>query len=177
DSVHVERIVPVYKGISGVSQRRQREHTHELLALVDAAGLAAVYDVDPSYPRFEAMQEVHFPGSMEQAEAARRYFALEEFFALQLNVVWKRARLHEHEGRVLAKKTALLTDFYHSLPFDLTDAQKRSVKEVIHDMRLPHPMSRLLQGDVGSGKTFVAMCAMLLAVESGVQAALMAPTQ
>ncbi|MGB2010989.1 MAG: ATP-dependent DNA helicase RecG [Akkermansiaceae bacterium] len=177
DSVHVERIVPVYKGISGVPQRRQREHTHELLALVDAAGLAAVYDVDPSYPRFEAMQEVHFPGSMEQAEAARRYFALEEFFALQLNVVWKRARLHEHEGRVLAKKTALLTDFYHSLPFDLTDAQKRSVKEVIHDMRLPHPMSRLLQGDVGSGKTFVAMCAMLLAVESGVQAALMAPTQ
>jgi len=123
------------------------------------------------------MQEVHFPGSIEQAEAARRYFALEEFFALQLNVVWKRARHHEHEGRVLGKKTALLTQFYHSLPFDLTNAQKRSIKEVIADMRQPHPMSRLLQGDVGSGKTFVAMCAMLLAVDSGVQAALMAPTQ
>jgi ATP-dependent DNA helicase RecG len=78
---------------------------------------------------------------------------------------------------VLGKKTVLLTEFYHSLPFDLTDAQKRSVKEVIADMRQPHPMSRLLQGDVGSGKTFVAMCAMLLAVDSGAQAALMAPTQ
>ncbi len=150
---------------------------HELLAGIDVASFAPVYNVDPSYPREEAMQEVHFPGSIEQAEAARRYFALEEFFALQLNVVWKRARHHEHEGRVLGKKTALLTQFYHSLPFDLTNAQKRSIKEVIADMRQPHPMSRLLQGDVGSGKTFVAMCAMLLAVDSGVQAALMAPTQ
>ena len=177
DSVHLERIVPIYKGVSGIAQRHQREHTHHLLAGIDVASLAPVYNVDPSYPRYEAMQEVHFPGSMEQTEAARRYFALEEFFALQLNVVWKRARHHEHEGRVLGKKTVLLTEFYHSLPFDLTDAQKRSVKEVIADMRQPHPMSRLLQGDVGSGKTFVAMCAMLLAVDSGAQAALMAPTQ
>lgn len=177
DSVHLERIVPVYKSVSGVAQRRQREHVHSLLASIDQSSLAPVYDVDPSYPRNEAMQEVHFPNSSEQAQAAKRYFALEEFFALQLNVVWKRARHHEHEGRVLGKKTALLTEFYHSLPFDLTGAQKRSVKEIIGDMRSPHPMSRLLQGDVGSGKTFVAMCAMLLAVDSGVQAALMAPTQ
>ena len=177
DSVHLERIVPIYKGVSGIAQRHQRQHAHDLLAGIDVASFAPVYNVDPSYPREEAMQEVHFPGSIEQAEAARRYFALEEFFALQLNVVWKRARHHEHEGRVLGKKTALLTQFYHSLPFDLTGAQKRSIKEVIADMRQPHPMSRLLQGDVGSGKTFVAMCAMLLAVDSGVQAALMAPTQ
>ena len=177
DSVHLERIVPIYKGVSGIAQRHQRQYAHELLAGIDVASFAPVYNVDPSYPREEAMQEVHFPGSIEQAEAARRYFALEEFFALQLNVVWKRARHHEHEGRVLGKKTALLTQFYHSLPFDLTDAQKRSIKEVIADMRQPHPMSRLLQGDVGSGKTFVAMCAMLLAVDSGAQAALMAPTQ
>lgn len=177
DSVHLERIVPIYKGVSGVAQRRQREHIHDLLANMDLASLAPVYDVDPSYPRSEALQEVHFPDSIEQAQAAKRHFALEEFFALQLNVVWKRARHHEHEGRVLGKKTVLLTEFYNSLPFDLTDAQKRSVREIIHDMRLPHPMSRLLQGDVGSGKTFVAMCAMLLAVDSGAQAALMAPTQ
>jgi ATP-dependent DNA helicase RecG len=71
----------------------------------------------------------------------------------------------------------LLTAFYESLPFDLTGAQKRSVREIATDMRDEHPMNRLLQGDVGSGKTFVAMCAMLLAVESGSQAALMAPTQ
>ncbi len=177
ESIHLERIVPIYKGVAGVAQRRQREYVYKLLGGIDAAELRPIYDVDPSYPRQEAFHEVHFPESMEQVEAARRYFALEEFFALQLSVLWKRARYRENKGRVLGKKTTLLTAFYHSLPFDLTDAQKRSVKEVIQDMRHPYPMSRLLQGDVGSGKTFVAMCAMLLAVDSGVQAALMAPTQ
>ncbi len=177
ESIHLERIVPIYKGISGIPQRRQRIHAYELLRAVDPESLAPVYDVDPSYPRHEALLEAHFPESQQQADAARRYFALEEFFALQLSVVWKRAQVRAHQGRVLGKKTELLTRFYKSLPFDLTDAQKRSVKEVIADMRSPHPMSRLLQGDVGSGKTFVAMCSMLMAVDSGVQAALMAPTQ
>lgn len=177
ESIHLERIVPIYKGISGVAQRRQREYAYHLLKHIDPASLAALYDVDPSYPRHEALKEVHFPENIEQTEAARRYFALEEFFLLQLSVVWKRAQFRAHNGRVLGQKTKLLTEFYHSLPFDLTGAQKRSVKEIIADMRSPHPMSRLLQGDVGSGKTFVALCAMLLAVDSGVQAALMAPTQ
>lgn len=177
ESIHLERIVPIYKGVSGVAQRRQREYAYKLLKQIDPTSLKPAYDVDPSYPRHEALSEVHFPENMEQVDAARRYFALEEFFLLQLNVAWKRAKIRAHEGRVLGLKTSLLTAFYHSLPFDLTSAQKRSVKEVVSDMRSPHPMSRLLQGDVGSGKTFVAMCAMLLAVESGVQAALMAPTQ
>jgi len=177
ESIHLERIVPIYKGVGGVAQRRQREYAYKLLGGIDISEISPIYDVDPSYPRHEALREVHFPESLEQAEAARRYFALEEFFALQLSVLWKRARYRENKGRVLGKKTTLLTAFYHSLPFDLTEAQKRSIKEVIQDMRHPYPMSRLLQGDVGSGKTFVAMCAMLLAVDSGVQAAIMAPTQ
>jgi ATP-dependent DNA helicase RecG len=177
ESIHLERIVPVYKGVGGVPQRRQREYVYHLLDQIDLDSIAPVYDVDPTYPRYEALREVHFPENMEQTQAARRYFALEEFFTLQLNVVWKRAQVRAHQGRVLGTKTSLLTAFYHSLPFDLTDAQKRSVKEIVQDMRSPYPMSRLLQGDVGSGKTFVAMCAMLLAVESGAQAALMAPTQ
>ncbi|MBT8038013.1 MAG: ATP-dependent DNA helicase RecG [Verrucomicrobiae bacterium] len=176
-SIHLERIVPIYRGVAGIAQRRLREYTYKLLVGVDRSSVAPAYDIDPSYPRHEALRELHFPDSLAQAEAARRYFALEEFFALQLSVVWKRARVREHHGRVMGRKTSLLTAFYHSLPFDLTEAQKRSIKEVIADMRSPFPMSRLLQGDVGSGKTFVAMCAMLLAVESGVQAALMAPTQ
>lgn len=176
-SIHVERIVPIYRNVSGIAQRRLREVIHELLARIDPAALAPAYDVDPSYPRHEAYREVHFPEALEQAEAARRRFALEEFFALQLNVVWRRARNHEHTGRVLGTKTTLLKRFYESLPFDLTGAQKRSIKEIVADMREPRPMNRLLQGDVGSGKTFVAMAAMLLAIDSGCQAALMAPTQ
>ena len=120
---------------------------------------------------------MHFPGELAQADAARRYFAKEEFFLQQLRVVWRRLKNERTNGRVLGKKTTLLKEFYESLPFDLTGAQKRSVKEIIADMRVGGPMNRLLQGDVGSGKTFVAMCAMLLAVDSGAQAALMAPTQ
>jgi len=176
-SIHLERIVPIYRNVSGIAQRRLREIIHELLQRLDPAGVAPVFDVDPSYPRLEAFREVHFPEALEQAEAARRRFALEEFFALQLNVVWRRARNQEHSGRVLGMKTTLLKRFYASLPFDLTGAQKRSIKEIVADLREARPMNRLLQGDVGSGKTFVAMAAMLLAIDSGCQAALMAPTQ
>ena len=136
-----------------------------------------MHDVDPTFPRKDAFREIHFPEELEQAEAARRYFAKEEFFLQQIRVVWRRARHQELNGRVLGRKTTLLKQFYESLPFDLTGAQKRSVKEILADMRQQRPMNRLLQGDVGSGKTFVAICAMLLAVNSGCQAALMAPTQ
>ncbi|MDB4276359.1 ATP-dependent DNA helicase RecG [Akkermansiaceae bacterium] len=177
DSIHLERIVPIYKNVSGIPQRRLREIIHGTLQVVPAESLAPLYDVDPSYPRAEAFREVHFPGELAQAEAARRYFAKEEFFLQQLRVVWRRLKNERTNGRVLVKNTTLLKQFYESLPFDLTGAQKRSVKEIIADMRVGRPMNRLLQGDVGSGKTFVAMCAMLLAVDAGAQAALMAPTQ
>jgi len=176
-SIHLERIVPIYRNISGVPQRRLREIQYLTLGAADPASLKPPFEVDPTYPAADAYREAHFPDSMEQSEAARRRFALEEFFALQLQVVWRRARHQARDGRVLGKKTALLTEFHNQLPFDLTGAQKRSIKEIIADMRQPHPMNRLLQGDVGSGKTFVAMAAMLMAVDSGAQAALMAPTQ
>lgn len=176
-SLHVERIVPIYRNIAGIAQRRLREIIHMLLIQCDPATLAAVFEADPASPRADALRKVHFPDSLDDAAAARRRFALEEFFGIQLNVVWRRSRHLEQTGRVLGKRTALLTEFYKSLPFDLTEAQKRSIREIIADMRQPQPMNRLLQGDVGSGKTFVAMAAMLLAVDSGCQAALMAPTQ
>lgn len=176
-SIHLERIVPIYRNISSIAQRRLREIIHLALTEIDPASLAAPYDVDPTYPRHEACREIHFPDSLEESDAARRRFALEEFFAVQLNVVWRRQRIVQTHGRILGQKTTLLTAFYQSLPFDLTEAQKRSIREILGDMRTPRPMNRLLQGDVGAGKTFVAMAAMLLAVDSGTQAALMAPTQ
>jgi ATP-dependent DNA helicase RecG len=177
ESVHVERIVPVYKNITGIAQRRLREIVFLLLEGVDGDSLGGEFNVDESYPRIDAYREVHFPKEMEQVEAARRFFALEEFVRLQLEVARRRRKYHQQQGRVQAMKMHLLTEFYQSLPFDLTDAQKRCVKEIIHDMRSPLPMNRMLQGDVGSGKTFVALCAALLAVDSGAQVALMAPTQ
>jgi ATP-dependent DNA helicase RecG len=177
ESIHLERIVPIYRNIAGIAQRRLREIIHMLLLQCDPATLSTVFEVDSASPRADALRTVHFPDSLEMAHAARRRFALEEFFTIQLNVAWRRSRHQEQTGRVLGKRTALLTAFYNSLPFDLTEAQKRSIREIIGDMRLPRPMNRLLQGDVGSGKTFVAMAAMLLAADSGCQAALMAPTQ
>lgn len=176
-SIHLERIVPIYRNIAGLAQRRLREIMHLLLLQSDPETLAATYDVGAGTPRAKALWQAHFPESLEQAHVARRRFALEEFFGIQLNVAWRRSRHHERNGRVLGRRTALLGEFYNSLPFDLTGAQKRSIREIIADMREARPMNRLLQGDVGAGKTFVAMAAMLLAVDSGCQAALMAPTQ
>ncbi|MCF7676156.1 MAG: ATP-dependent DNA helicase RecG [Akkermansiaceae bacterium] len=177
ESIHLERIVPIYRNIAGLAQRRLREIIHLLLLQTDPESLEVATGVPSAESRHQALKAVHFPESMDQVAVARRRFALEEFFALQLNVAWRRVRYHERPGRVLGLKTTLLKRFYQSLPFDLTDAQKRSIKELVVDMRTARPMNRLLQGDVGSGKTFVAMAAMLLAVDSGCQAALMAPTQ
>ena len=177
ESIHLERIVPIYRNVSGIAQRRLREIIHGLLQQVDAASLESPLDVGGGISRAVHYAAVHFPDSAEGAQAARRRFAMEEFFALQLNVLWRKSRYSEQAGRVLGEKTTYLKRFYSSLPFDFTGAQKRSIKEILADMRSPKPMNRLVQGDVGSGKTFVAMAAMLLAIGSGCQAALMAPTQ
>ena len=130
-----------------------------------------------SVDRTVQLQRVHFPAEITEAEGAKRTFALEEFFILQLNVLWQKKKIKRVPGIRQGERVELLTAFYKTLPFDFTSAQKRSVKEVVKDLRSSQPMHRLLQGDVGSGKTFVAICAMLLAVDSGHQAAMMAPTQ
>jgi ATP-dependent DNA helicase RecG len=176
-SLHIERIVPIYRNISGIAQRRLREIIQLFLTQVAPETMTAAFAFDPVLSRAEMLRAVHFPESLAEAELMRRGFAGEEFFALQLNVVWRKARHQARDGQSLGKRVALLKRFYESLPFDLTEAQKRSVKEIAADMRTTRPMNRLLQGDVGSGKTFVAMAAMALALDSGVQASLMAPTQ
>ena len=180
ETIHLNRIVPIYKNISGLNQRRLREIIHSVAAdcilHADQNPLPFPFSVSVNN-RTEDLFETHFPTSAESSKSARRRFALESFFTLQLNVVWQRTRHLSQNGRVLGKKTTLLKAFYESLPFDLTGAQKQSIKEIIADMRAPRPMNRLLQGDVGSGKTFVALASMLLAIDSGADAALMAPTQ
>ncbi len=176
ESLHLDRIVPIYRNVAGIAQRRLREIVHLMLSQVDGGGLSFDHP-HAGESRLECLRRVHFPASAEEAESAARVFALEEFFRVQLNVVWRRQRYRDQTGRVLGRRTTWLKRFYESLPFDLTEAQKRSIREILADMRQPVPMNRLLQGDVGAGKTFVAMAAMLLAADSGCQAAMMAPTQ
>jgi ATP-dependent DNA helicase RecG len=141
ETIHLNRIVPIYKNISGINQRRLREAIYVAADCIRHANYFP-YLVSES-DRKADLRETHFPSSAESAKAARRRFALEAFFNLQLNVVWQRNRYRSHQGRVLGKKTTLLKAFYSSLPFDLTNAQKRSIKEIIADMRESRPMSVL----------------------------------
>ncbi len=176
-SIHLERIVPIYRNISGIGQRRLREIIHAFLTDIDPDSVHWICDEDGGSSKAQAFMNVHFPEAIESVRLVRRRFAFEELFVVQLNVAWRRFRYHEHAGRVLGRNVSFLKQFHAALPFELTNAQKRSIREILADMRSGRPMNRLLQGDVGSGKTFVAMAAMLLAIGSGCQAALMAPTQ
>ncbi|NVJ86445.1 MAG: ATP-dependent DNA helicase RecG [Algoriphagus sp.] len=126
----------------------------------------------------ESLREIHFPSRPELLQQARKRLKFEEFFFLQLRLLkMKVARTEKFRGQVL-DNTALVTDFYqNNIPFELTGAQKRVIRESYQDMKSGKQMNRLIQGDVGSGKTMVAFICMLLAIGSGAQACLMAPTE
>ena len=178
ETVHTARIVPIYRAVGGIPPRRYRELVWQLLsALPPDARPEGEYDIAPSYPWVRALRDLHFPESEEAARKARLRFSLRECFARQFCVAWRRRQARAEGGQVTATTDAYLHELLDSLPFSLTAAQQRSVQEIRADMAVPRPMNRLLQGDVGSGKTLVALCAMLLALESGKTAALMAPTQ
>jgi ATP-dependent DNA helicase RecG len=126
----------------------------------------------------EAFRRLHRPSSVEDSEAGRRRLAFDELFFLQLVQAIARHRETEEEPGILFERTnELIRPLHESLPFRLTDAQARALREISADMTSSRRMNRFLQGDVGAGKTLVALFAMLIAVESGYQAALMAPTE
>lgn len=129
-------------------------------------------------PRRQALLNVHFPKTPELLRKALARMKFEEFFFIQLRLLMQmNTRKQQNAGRVF-RNVSLLTDFYNNhLPFELTDAQKRVIKEIFADMKSGRQMNRLLQGDVGSGKTIVAFICMLIAIDNGAQACLMAPTE
>ena len=182
-TIHAGRITPIYRLRGGLTQKALRvaawyalqvvlEHfIDDLLPKPKADGEFAGWN------RSRAIREAHFPTSTESLETARRYLALEEFYLYQLRVVHRRREVLASGGRSMTGDGSLVNDFLKELPFALTDAQARCVKEIKADMASKAPMNRLLHGDVGSGKTVVAFASMLVAVEAGAQAALMAPTQ
>jgi len=125
----------------------------------------------------EAFEELHFPSSTEKAEEARRRLAYEEFFFMELVLAERSRSIRLREGTAFRTWGPLVRSYLEGLGFTLTGAQQRVLAEIFEDMGSPRPMNRLLQGDVGSGKTVIAACVMLTAVENGMQAALMAPTE
>ena len=129
-------------------------------------------------PKKEALNQIHFPSDLAALAAAQARLKFEELFYLQVRLLkMKLVRYEKFKGQVFSD-TSILTKFYNRhLPFSLTEAQKKVIREIYHDMKSGHQMNRLLQGDVGSGKTIVAFICMLLAVGAEAQTALMAPTE
>ncbi|MBR2784135.1 MAG: ATP-dependent DNA helicase RecG [Firmicutes bacterium] len=173
-------LVPVYALTAGLSNRTLQTTVR---AAWERAG-AYIRDVVPArlmaerdlLPRHEALRLLHFPETPEQVDRARRSLAYEELLELSLTLLNTGAAAPEIERRP-TDSAALLERFRQILPFDLTPAQSRVIDEIYADLDRPRPMSRLVQGDVGSGKTVVAAAAMLKCCAAGKQAALMAPTE
>ncbi|MBA3273430.1 MAG: DEAD/DEAH box helicase, partial [Chthoniobacterales bacterium] len=177
-SIHFRRITPIYPATEGLPQRVFRGLTYQALQNLDGDEVETLLprNVDPGGRR-RALEQIHFPDDEESLAAAREHLVFSEFFAMQMSIGSRRAQLASRTGASHSGAGELLERFLGRLPFDLTDAQARVLTEVRRDLASAQPMNRLLQGDVGSGKTVVAIGAMLLAVEAGFQAALMAPTQ
>ena len=179
------RIVPIYP-----QSEKVRITTWELAALVDQAlrrcesrGLADPLSIADQerlglIGRFEALKSIHGPDSMADATAARRRLAFDELLRVQVELVRRKRELERtSQGIEHVVGGELVERFVGALPFPLTAAQRRAIDEIATDMASPQPMHRLLQGDVGAGKTIVAVAALLNAVSGGHQGALMAPTE
>jgi ATP-dependent DNA helicase RecG len=185
-SIHVNRIVPIHPLTDGMSQRWLRALVWHALERFQPAcereGAEADLRLTGSpisfLTRSRAIQFTHFPEMMEQIELARRRLALDEFLDLQKAIRERRARF-ETKSKTLAAAgdNRLIKPFLGKLGFKLTDSQTDVLRELRRDMAGRNPMRRLLQGDVGSGKTVVAACCALMAIESGYSVALMAPTE
>jgi RecG-like helicase/REP element-mobilizing transposase RayT len=177
-SIHFRRITPIYPATEGVSQRLLRSIIYRVLSElsdepVETLAPARLVTGD----RRAALQAIHFPENWEALQAARQHLVLSEFFGLQMLIASRRADSAGRTGGMHCGNGQLLDRFVKGLPFGLTNAQQKVIAEIRAGLVAKHPMNRLLQGDVGSGKTVVAIAAILLAVEAGFQAALMAPTQ
>ena len=178
ESIHLNRIVPIHSATEGVTPRMMRWMVWQVLErLCDDEVEQLLPPKLDAMPRAWAIRQMHFPESFAKKDQARRHLVLEEFLAMQLAVGMKRREQRSEHGEPHAGPDAWMRQLHESLPFPLTGAQQRAIAEIRDDLASPRAMNRLLHGDVGSGKTFVAMSAMLLCAEAGYQAALMAPTQ
>ena len=178
ESIHLKRIAPIHGATEGLTPRLIRWIVWSVLEKLTDEAVPTLLPpkLDP-VSRAWALRQMHFPESYESLEKARRHCVLEEFLRMQLSVAASRSEQQQEPGAAHCGSGELMRQLHAALPFPLTGAQQRAIAEVQHDLALPRPMNRLLHGDVGSGKTLVAMSAMLLCVEAGYQAALMAPTQ
>jgi len=178
---HTGRIVPVYSETRGVTSRWLRYVIKPLLyRFVDQLQETLPPDIIKKHkfiPIQEAVWQLHFPDSFEHADAAKNRFSFEELFLIQLNVLKEKIKLMQKRAHACPMSAELMKSFTDSLPFQLTDSQKKCAFAILKDLEKTVPMSRLLEGDVGSGKTVVGAMAALSVVKNGYQVAFMAPTE
>jgi ATP-dependent DNA helicase RecG len=178
ESIHLKRIAPIHGATEGISPRLLRWMVWKVLDRLNDENVATLLPVklDP-LSRATALRQIHFPDSDDALQKAQRHLVLEEFFRMQISVAASRAEHQSERGAAHCGSGELMLKMHATLPFPLTGAQQRAIADIQRDLAAERPMNRLLHGDVGAGKTLVAMSAMLLCVEAGFQAALMAPTQ
>jgi ATP-dependent DNA helicase RecG len=180
---NVGRIIPIYSASNELSSDQLRKIIWETLAHIDDIVdplTAEIKTAAAVMPRSEAVRLIHFPESKEDVIAARRRLVFDELFSLQVGLVYRKRKLERTVQGIAhpePSSASLAETFIHALPFPLTGAQRRACEEVASDMTKSFPMHRLLEGEVGSGKTVVALYACLLAIGGGRQAAFMAPTE
>lgn len=168
---------------AGINSRAMEKMTKTLVTKLPETLLETLppYITGPLHliSRLEALRQIHYPHNAREMQQARYRLKFEELFYVQLNILrYVSDHRRKYRGYIFSRAGAQLNDFYRNhLPFDLTNAQKRVVREIRDDMASGRQMNRLLQGDVGSGKTLVALMAMLIAIGNGYQACIMAPTE
>ncbi len=186
--IHTSRIVPVYKATEGISPKQIRtlmfNTSNAYSFLVEDYLPQDILERNNLKPLHWAVREAHFPEECVDVSAlnkgvspAHRRLVFDEFFLLELGLALLKKRETLERGISFRDKDVLVNKFLHGLPFELTTAQKRVIAQIRDDMQRPLPMNRLVHGDVGCGKTIVALVSMLIAVENGYQACLMAPTE
>ncbi len=178
---HMGRLIPIYRLTSGINQKKLRSLLYRVLESITDEQIPDTLPPHEAIPagmsRARAIRTLHYPETIEAIEPAKRYLALEEFTWMQLELLKKREKAQASGGVVHSGPGELLKQFLDSLPFEPTGAQARVIEEIHADLDSERSMSRLLQGDVGAGKTLVAAGAALYAIEAGFDVALMVPTQ
>lgn len=174
-------VIPIYPLTEGLSvwdvRRAVRTALDECLNETCETLPQAIIEKNRLLPLNEALRNLHFPATAEEARAARNRLVYDEFFFFELTLALRKARLVNKQGISFLETGALTKKFIKGLPFTLTQGQIEAVQDIVLDMGRTRPMNRLLQGDVGSGKTVVALYAILVAIENGYQSVLMAPTE
>jgi len=182
DLIHTGRLVPVYPETAKVSSKWLRARIKYALDLL-------VYDIDEFLPQIilneldlpelsHSINTIHFPQSLSSAQKARRRLAFDEVLFHQLKSVYRKKQWNENKiTNALKTDSKIYKKFINSLPFELTESQKKAIKEILTDLQKTRPMNRLLEGDVGSGKTVVAAAGAFAAFVNGYQSVFMAPTQ